>query len=175
MVDWIGKNVTWIFSGVGVAIIGAILSLLFKRRRTESSKQEQTSGDNSTNVQVGGDVTGNVSVENIQGDKVEGDKTVIHNPGISGEHVKLGDGYREAGRACERRNDHEGAKRYYNLALNINPDDYNALANLAWIEHKDGKTEVAKMLIDKVCKAKPEKDRFQDLRYRIYNGIKSLR
>ena len=66
-------------------------------------------------------------------------------------------------------------KSVYDLALKENLFDYNAMANLAWVEHKDNNSEIAKKLIEKVCKAKPNKERFKDLRYRIENGISTLK
>lgn len=88
--------------------------------------------------------------------------------------INLADQYREAGRACERVSDNSGARRYYQMAILQNPQDYNALANLAWVEHKEGNTNVAKGLIKKACEARPDKERFRDLSARIEKGIKRL-
>ncbi len=73
MIAWISKNVTWIFSGVGVLIIGLIISLFarHKHQQNKSIKQKQVSGDNSANVQVGGDVRAPVNVDHTGGDKKE--------------------------------------------------------------------------------------------------------
>ena len=70
MVDWVTEHIKWILSGVGVAIIVAIISL-FAGQHIKGLDQEQTSGDSSANVQVGGDITGSVNVENIGRDKTE--------------------------------------------------------------------------------------------------------
>jgi hypothetical protein len=43
--------VTWVFSGIGVAIIGWIGIFLF--RKATSTKQSQTAGDNSTQIMSG--------------------------------------------------------------------------------------------------------------------------
>ena len=45
--DWFFTNIEWIFSGIGVFI----LSIFFIKNK---NKQIQKSGDNSTNIQVGG-------------------------------------------------------------------------------------------------------------------------
>jgi high-affinity Fe2+/Pb2+ permease len=52
--SWIDSNKEWFFSGIGVAIITTIISLFFMR--TRSKKQTQKSGDNSVNIQVGGNI-----------------------------------------------------------------------------------------------------------------------
>ncbi|MCY9843071.1 hypothetical protein [Vibrio caribbeanicus] len=48
-------NYEWIFSGIGVAVIGAIIA---SRRNNNGAtlSQSQKSGANSTNIQVGGNV-----------------------------------------------------------------------------------------------------------------------
>ena len=51
--DWILNNKEWIFSGIGVAVIVAIVGLVFGKQK---NKQIQKSGNNSINIQVGGDV-----------------------------------------------------------------------------------------------------------------------
>ncbi|MFC1716535.1 hypothetical protein ACFL6S_22905 [Candidatus Poribacteria bacterium] len=71
MVDWIAEHIKWVFSGVGVAIIAAIISLFLGQQHTKNLKQKQTSGDNSANIQVGGDVRAPVNVEHVEGDKIE--------------------------------------------------------------------------------------------------------
>ncbi len=52
---WIMDNIEWIFSGVGVAVIFALIGVLFKNKNGKKIKQYQKSGNNSTNIQVGGD------------------------------------------------------------------------------------------------------------------------
>jgi hypothetical protein len=49
--EWILENKEWLFSGIAIAIPLAIISWLTSRRR---NKQIQKSGDNSTNIQIGG-------------------------------------------------------------------------------------------------------------------------
>lgn len=55
VIEWIFKHYQWVFSGIGVFLI----SLFFIEK---SNKQNQKSGNNSTNIQVGGDL-------NIKNDK----------------------------------------------------------------------------------------------------------
>lgn len=52
MVEWIIENKEWLFSGIAIAIPLAIFSWFIT---SSKSKQVQKSGDNSTNIQVGGD------------------------------------------------------------------------------------------------------------------------
>lgn len=48
-------NYEWVFSGIGVAVFGAIIA--FRRNNTGYSlSQSQKSGANSTNIQAGGNV-----------------------------------------------------------------------------------------------------------------------
>ncbi|WP_312483552.1 hypothetical protein [Stutzerimonas nitrititolerans] len=49
--EWILENKEWLFSGIAIAIPLAIISWLTSSRR---NKQIQKSGDNSTNIQIGG-------------------------------------------------------------------------------------------------------------------------
>ncbi|MBA2073158.1 hypothetical protein [Aeromonas veronii] len=51
--EWILENKEWLFSGVAIAIPLAIIGWLFSGR---INKQVQKGGDNSTNIQVGGDL-----------------------------------------------------------------------------------------------------------------------
>lgn len=51
--DWIIKNKDWLFSGVAVAIPMALIGWYFS---TRGNKQSQKGGDNSTNIQVGGNL-----------------------------------------------------------------------------------------------------------------------
>jgi hypothetical protein len=50
---WIIQNKEWLFSGVAIAIPLAIISWFFSGR---GNKQVQKGGDNSTNIQVGGNL-----------------------------------------------------------------------------------------------------------------------
>lgn len=49
--EWIIENKEWLFSGIAIAIPLAIISWFISSRR---NKQVQKSGDNSTNIQIGG-------------------------------------------------------------------------------------------------------------------------
>lgn len=49
--EWILMNKEWLFSGVAVAIPLALIGWLVS---TQRNKQIQKSGDNSTNIQIGG-------------------------------------------------------------------------------------------------------------------------
>jgi len=53
--EWILENKEWIFSGIGVSIIGLILIILKKSDRKKSTKMKQKSGKNCTNIQIKGD------------------------------------------------------------------------------------------------------------------------
>jgi hypothetical protein len=52
--EWIAENKDWLFSGVAIAIPIAIIGWLISSRR---NKQVQKGGDNSTNIQVGGNLS----------------------------------------------------------------------------------------------------------------------
>ena len=56
MIDYINSNKEWIFSGIGVFFLTLLVSFLFRRRKTGAS-QNIKSGNNSTNIQVGGDMS----------------------------------------------------------------------------------------------------------------------
>ena len=56
LLDYILRNKEWIFSGVGVALLGWV-AYLWRRKRTTSLSQRQSSGSNSTNIQAGRDAT----------------------------------------------------------------------------------------------------------------------
>src|SRR5690242_20699 len=64
IINWLDKNKTWVFSGIGVAVVGA--SVAFVRwlpgRHAARREQIQLSGADSRNVQVGGNI--NVSISN---------------------------------------------------------------------------------------------------------------
>ncbi|MCR9942007.1 hypothetical protein [Vibrio owensii] len=49
------ENYEWVFSGIGVAVLGAVIAI--RRSNTGNSlSQSQKSGANSTNIQAGGNV-----------------------------------------------------------------------------------------------------------------------
>ncbi|UTW03916.1 hypothetical protein KDX31_02465 [Amphritea atlantica] len=53
--EWINNNYTWVFSGAGIFVLGGIIAL-FKRKVSSGITQKQRSGNNSTNIQAGGNV-----------------------------------------------------------------------------------------------------------------------
>ena len=54
---WIVENKSWIFDGLGVAIITGLIALFVRRRREDGvTKQTQVSGDNSVNIQTAGNI-----------------------------------------------------------------------------------------------------------------------
>lgn len=54
---WIIENVKWIFSGIGVAILSVLIGLFYKSKTNKSITQSIKSGNNSTNIQGGKNVT----------------------------------------------------------------------------------------------------------------------
>lgn len=50
--EWIIENKEWFFSGIGVFILGLILSLVYSRKKSSIS-QNISSGNNSLNIQTG--------------------------------------------------------------------------------------------------------------------------
>lgn len=54
--EWINNNKDWLFSGIAVAIPLAIIGWIFSANK---NKQVQKSGNNSTNIQVGGNINVN--------------------------------------------------------------------------------------------------------------------
>lgn len=57
MIEWILDNLNWIFSGIGVFVLSLLL-LLFKRKKGRGNVMKQKAGNNSTNIQIGGDYNG---------------------------------------------------------------------------------------------------------------------
>ena len=56
--DWISRNYEWVFSGLGVLVVGGLVRFLSgRKRRGGKLQQKQTSGDGSLNIQAGRDVT----------------------------------------------------------------------------------------------------------------------
>jgi hypothetical protein len=66
MVEFILENKKWIFSGVGVAIIGGLLGILFHKRK----KQNIKAGHSSTNIQTGNGSTISISTNSKEGDNL---------------------------------------------------------------------------------------------------------
>jgi plastocyanin domain-containing protein len=58
LMEWILDNKEWIFSGIGVFIIGLIIAFFSRKKKNKSIKMKQKSGSNSTNTQIGGDFNG---------------------------------------------------------------------------------------------------------------------
>lgn len=57
--NWIIENKEWIFSGIGVFILGFIFTIFKKKnKKNRSIKMKQKSGSNSTNIQIGRDYNG---------------------------------------------------------------------------------------------------------------------
>ncbi|WP_373330684.1 hypothetical protein [Salmonirosea aquatica] len=56
--NWIIDNKEWIFSGIGVFIIGIVITFMTRERKNKSVKMKQKSGSNSKNIQIGGDYNG---------------------------------------------------------------------------------------------------------------------
>ena len=48
--EWIIENAEWIFDGIGVTVIVAVIGIFFKNKK-DSSGQTINSGNNSTNIQ----------------------------------------------------------------------------------------------------------------------------
>lgn len=53
LLDWIIQNKEWLFSGIGVVVLTTIVTLV---TRSNTRKQTQKVGDNSTAIQVGKDL-----------------------------------------------------------------------------------------------------------------------
>jgi predicted membrane metal-binding protein len=56
MIDWVISNKEWVFSGIGVAVLAAILSVLLRSRskQRKSTVLQQSGGDHSRNFQAEG-------------------------------------------------------------------------------------------------------------------------
>jgi hypothetical protein len=60
MINLLNTNKEWLFSGIGVVILGLIIRSIFHRlhkKNNVKSKQTQNTGDNCTNFQSGGNLT----------------------------------------------------------------------------------------------------------------------
>ena len=66
MIDWVIENVQWIFSGIGVAIITAVVGFAIRRKRAGIPSQQIRSAEGSTNIQAGGDVRLSIDQPAIQ-------------------------------------------------------------------------------------------------------------
>jgi hypothetical protein len=59
LINWVDANHQWVFSGVGVAVVGAVWNF-FRRKSTNARTTSLKSGRNSTNLNAGGNITLNV-------------------------------------------------------------------------------------------------------------------
>lgn len=62
--QWIVDNKEWLFSGVGITFIGAVIGS--RRIKQKSLKQSQSSGKNSTNIQAGKNVNVTIGGKNVE-------------------------------------------------------------------------------------------------------------
>lgn len=53
IIEYINYNYSWLFSGIGTTLLVVIFTF-FKKNQSHSTKQNQRSGNNSTNIQVEG-------------------------------------------------------------------------------------------------------------------------
>lgn len=81
--DWLIHNEEWFLSGIGVLMISTISTFLTRRYKTQTTPAtliHQSSGDNSANLQV----NGNITIENlhtpltVNEDKYKIPKSTIH-------------------------------------------------------------------------------------------------
>lgn len=49
MKNWMTENYMWVFSGIGVPVIGLLLKKIFWRKNTDNSKNEKTNNNTNTN------------------------------------------------------------------------------------------------------------------------------
>jgi hypothetical protein len=54
--QWLVDNKEWVFSGIGVALLAALVNFIFLKWNRSFLSQKQKSGKNSTNYQAGGDI-----------------------------------------------------------------------------------------------------------------------
>jgi hypothetical protein len=72
---WVIENKSWIFDGIGVAIITGLIAIFLRRRqKDEGTKQTQVSGDNSVNIQSAGNVTINKEGKTSNGKRTKSNK-----------------------------------------------------------------------------------------------------
>ncbi|MDF2557577.1 MAG: hypothetical protein K0R71_1405 [Bacillales bacterium] len=63
MINWLNHNKEWLFSGIAVSIPLAIVGWFFSSS-SKNTNQKLNSGENSTNIQVGGNLILNDKVKN---------------------------------------------------------------------------------------------------------------
>jgi hypothetical protein len=56
ILSWMSANKEWLFSGLGCTLLLLIVEI-FRRHKSNSNSMTQKSGNNSTNIQVGGNYT----------------------------------------------------------------------------------------------------------------------
>lgn len=64
--EWLTENKQWVFSGIGVAIIGWVFLGIKGKSKKNKLILKQKSGKNSTNIQSAGEIKINI---NSQGEK----------------------------------------------------------------------------------------------------------
>jgi hypothetical protein len=67
--QWLIDNKEWVFSGIGIPICVWIITLIVKKKNAPKipvSGQSQTSGNHSTNIQGGNDVTVSMGEKNAK-------------------------------------------------------------------------------------------------------------
>ena len=65
-IAWISENKSWLFDGLGVAIVSAVAWLIFIKDKSTTS-QKQKSGNNSVNIQANGNI--DITKSNIKNDE----------------------------------------------------------------------------------------------------------
>ena len=68
--NWIILNKEWIFDGIGVLLVGSLITFitfLVRRKNTAEKSQTQVGGDNSVNIQSAGNITINKQGRNSNG------------------------------------------------------------------------------------------------------------
>lgn len=66
--EWIIDNKEWVFSGIGVFIIGGFVTWLSNRNVAKRyNRMKQKSGNNSINIQIGGDYNHGQNETNCRG------------------------------------------------------------------------------------------------------------
>jgi len=61
MIEFIQKNYEWLFSGAGLTVVSWFLG--YKQGYSKAIKQQMKVGNDSTAIQVGGNMQGNVGKE----------------------------------------------------------------------------------------------------------------
>lgn len=69
LLDWIINNKEWLFSGIGVVVLGGIAALIRRRKSTSTPLQKQKSGHHSSSVQIGGDI--NITTTAVSGKNLD--------------------------------------------------------------------------------------------------------